>query len=132
MVDIEMRLILSEVPPLVSPSLETMEPFTQPMLATLVVRNLSLNLQRYRLQRGSVADMLIRDSKLFFKSTEQQHGFNFPYQLGCRGHPADTPQSAQTLQHSVKSGDVLVLATDGFFDNVFPEDVVSIVNSEVS
>lgn len=29
-------------------------------------------------------------------------------------------------------GDVIVLATDGFFDNVFPEEVVTIVNTEVS
>lgn len=78
------------------------------------------------------SDVLIRDSKLLFKSPEQQHGFNFPFQLGCRGHPADTPQSAQTYLHAVKENDVLILATDGFFDNIFVEDVVSIVNAQVS
>lgn len=58
------------------------------------------------------------------RSEEQQHYFNTPFQLSVPppGHGgnvlSDSPESADTLSFPVKDGDVILVATDGVFDNV--------------
>ena len=42
----------------------------------------------------------------------------------------DRPSDAQLLSLPLVPGDMLVAATDGFFDNLFPEDVVKVINSK--
>jgi protein phosphatase PTC7 len=74
---------------------------------------------------------LLRGGQLLFKSPPQQHQFNFPYQIGAyRG--GDSPLDAQLYKAAVQAGDVLVVATDGLWDNVFPEEVTSIVTGELA
>ncbi|CAG8534249.1 557_t:CDS:10, partial [Acaulospora morrowiae] len=41
------------------------------------------------------------------------------------------PSDAYQASHQLQDGDVILLATDGFFDNVFAEEAVSIVNKEL-
>lgn len=45
-----------------------------------------------------------------YKSTEQVHGFNTPYQVGTRG---DNPELALLETHDIMHNDILILATDG-------------------
>ena len=73
---------------------------------------------------GDSAMMIVRDGKSFFRSIEQTHGFNFPYQLGYQG---DDISSAQHFRKEVKAGDLVLLATDGLWDNLFDEQILDIL-----
>jgi protein phosphatase PTC7 len=74
-------------------------------------------------------------------STPQTHAFNTPFQLSKiptrlsrqldlfgRGHHAERPADADIYVHDVNHGDVLVLGTDGVWDNLAPEDVLKVVS----
>jgi len=70
--------------------------------------------------------MVIRQGALLFQSESQQHQFNFPYQLGAESD--DLPEHAVLKDIGVNEGDVVVMGTDGLFDNVFPNEIVNIVS----
>jgi protein phosphatase PTC7 len=74
---------------------------------------------------GDSGFMVIRDGKLFFRSEEMQHFFNFPYQLGT-GHTTSAHDS-QLIQLDLMEGDVIVAGSDALFDNLFDEEIVKIV-----
>lgn len=74
-------------------------------------------------------------------SDPQTHAFNTPYQLSIvpprilaqsaifGGAPlSDQPSQADLAQHRLRHGDVLVLATDGVWDNLNASDVLEIVD----
>lgn len=73
--------------------------------------------------------MVVRKGEIVHRSQEQQHSFNAPFQLSLPppGHSrnvlSDSPESADTLSFPVKEGDVIMVATDGVFDNV-PESLL--------
>lgn len=71
-------------------------------------------------------DKTIRDDDLniFYESKEQQHAFNFPYQVGTNG---DNPNKAESNAHNVKNGDILVVGSDGLWDNLHRSKIVDIV-----
>ncbi len=62
--------------------------------------------------------------EIIFKSEEQTHGFNFPYQVGEGG---DNPAKAEVKFHSVKPYDLLILATDGLWDNISNENIIKVI-----
>lgn len=62
-----------------------------------------------------------------FASREQQRSFNFPYQLGPEG---DTPAAALLSDFCVAHGDIVILGSDGVFDNVYAEMLAPIVLNE--
>lgn len=66
-----------------------------------------------------------RTGQLIYYQAEQQHSFNFPFQLGTGS--TDEPQDADLSEVEVEHGDVVVVATDGVLDNLFPEELVQIV-----
>ncbi|KAH6554851.1 hypothetical protein KP509_1Z301900 [Ceratopteris richardii] len=72
---------------------------------------------------GDSGFIVVRDGKVLTKSKPMQHGFNFPYQIGIDG---DDPYDAEAVK--VASGDVVVLATDGVFDNLYEREIVDLVN----
>ncbi|CAG8744465.1 13841_t:CDS:1, partial [Acaulospora morrowiae] len=57
-----------------------------------------------------------------FRNEEQQHSFNFPYQLGTGSF--DTAQDAQTYTIKIQRGDIIILGSDGIFDNLFEDDIL--------
>jgi hypothetical protein len=71
--------------------------------------------------------MIIRGGEPIFRSEEQQHSFNFPFQLGTVSK--DTPKDTQSFVVKIQEGDIVVLGSDGLFDNVFDEEIVDIVDS---
>ena len=73
---------------------------------------------------GDSALMVVRDGKVLLRTAEQQHGFNFPFQLGSRG---DHVSSAQLLSLPALPGDVLVLGTDGLWDNLYDDEVLAVL-----
>lgn len=54
--------------------------------------------------------------KLKARSHEQTHGFNFPYQLGTGS--SDRPEHGDLSECRVDVGDLVLLASDGVFDNL--------------
>jgi protein phosphatase PTC7 len=72
---------------------------------------------------GDCGVMVLRGDKIVFRSVEQQHSFNFPYQLG----PRETPKLADCKNVEIAADDVVILGSDGLWDNMFNEDVVAMV-----
>ena len=83
--------------------------------------------------RGAAGSSDGSEYHVAFRSPQQLRAFNAPYQLGRapdapddtglddRPVPDDrfeTPNDASKVRVPVKSGDVVVLATDGLFDNM--------------
>jgi len=66
----------------------------------------------------------IRNGKVILASESQQHRFNMPFQLGTDSD--DTPDSAEPLECTLQDGDIIVLGTDGLFDNMYDEDIIKI------
>jgi protein phosphatase PTC7 len=81
---------------------------------------------------GDSGVFIVRDRKILFRTKEQQHFFNCPYQLSsvtsAGVNNGDSIAMGQNIQQSLQVGDWIILATDGLFDNVFPKDIVSLVN----
>lgn len=59
--------------------------------------------------------------KIIFKSKNQEHGFNFPFQIGTNGN---NPQQAESSFVDVRPDDWVILGTDGLFDNVYAANIL--------
>lgn len=62
--------------------------------------------------------------RVIFRSSDQTHYFNCPYQLGSGNSPIEAPDFVRVR---VRTGDLVVAATDGVFDNLFDHQVQAIV-----
>ena len=62
--------------------------------------------------------------KRIFRTKEQQHSFNFPFQVGTHG---DDPMKADDLSHDIEDNDIIVVASDGVFDNLYDKDLAECV-----
>ncbi|KAL6058227.1 Protein phosphatase [Balamuthia mandrillaris] len=74
---------------------------------------------------GDSSFMVIRDSQIIHRSEEQQHYFNCPYQLGSDG---DSPRKAVETTLEMQEGDIIIVGTDGLFDNMFDKQILDLVN----
>ncbi|KAI1757085.1 protein serine/threonine phosphatase 2C [Xylaria castorea] len=74
-------------------------------------------------------------------SEPQTHAFNTPYQLSIvpasmlaraaafgGAQLCDYPKDADVTQHTLKHGDIIVLASDGVWDNLFNQDILRIAS----
>ncbi|KAI8337935.1 phosphatase 2C-like domain-containing protein [Chlamydoabsidia padenii] len=85
---------------------------------------------------GDSAFLLIRDKKVVYESPSQQHYFNCPYQLTVvpDTYPdrdlfvTDMPKDGDQKSFFLKDGDIILLATDGYFDNVYSHETLALVN----
>jgi len=75
---------------------------------------------------GDSAFMVVRGLDIIFRSREQQHAFNSPYQLGTGS--ADRPEHAQVTEVDVQPGDLVVLGSDGLFDNLYDDEIVELTS----
>jgi len=86
------------------------------------------------LKRDRVTPRLerISDLRVAFVSQQQLHSFNHPYQLGWTGEEMREASSFKGARDScttsihVRRGDIIIMATDGLFDNVDVDDVAII------
>jgi len=62
--------------------------------------------------------------KVLHHSPEQQKDFNFPFQIGSVGDP---PQVAKVTKHQVQNNDIIVVGTDGLFDNLEDKQIVDTI-----
>lgn len=74
---------------------------------------------------GDSGFRLIRDSKIVFRSEEQQHSFNYPFQLATvdEGSSVD---DAQYITLDVQHGDIVIVGSDGLFDNIYDEKLLEL------
>jgi len=68
---------------------------------------------------------VVRNGEIVLASIEQQHRFNMPYQLGSESN--DRPSHGQKYKFTLQDGDIVVLGTDGVFDNLFDNKIANIV-----
>jgi len=78
------------------------------------------------LNLGDSGFMVVRSGSILFRTKEQQHVFNFPVQLGT-GHTT-TPDDGDQIHVDVHDGDIVIMATDGLFDNLYDNEILDIVN----
>ena len=79
---------------------------------------------------GDSGFYLLRDGKVALASDPQQHSFNMPFQLadpGLGSAAANTPADADVYDVAGEVGDVLILATDGVCDNLYPAELEAVV-----
>jgi len=94
------------------------------------------DLRLYTTNIGDSGFLVVRSGEVVHRSHEQQHYFNTPFQLSLPPTElqsevlADRPESADQYEFSVEDGDVILLATDGLFDNV-PDRLLIAEMSEI-
>ncbi|WWD22884.1 hypothetical protein CI109_107379 [Kwoniella shandongensis] len=72
---------------------------------------------------GDCCLLLIRSGEVVFRTSEMQHAFNFPLQVGT--HSRDEPmKDAMRFDVGVKKGDIVIVGSDGLMDNLFDEDIL--------
>ncbi|XP_071849529.1 protein phosphatase PTC7 homolog [Apostichopus japonicus] len=82
----------------------------------------------YSANLGDSGFLVVREGKVVHRSEEQQHYFNTPFQLSIAPPDlnsvlSDRPESASSASFLVKEGDMILMATDGLFDNM-PEGMI--------
>lgn len=93
---------------------------------------------------GDSGSVLLRRAAVHTYSTPQTHGFNTPYQLSIipprmraqanifgGSFLEDFPRDASVSNVQMQHGDVLMLATDGVFDNLNNQDILKLVTSRM-
>ncbi|XP_062140009.1 protein phosphatase PTC7 homolog isoform X1 [Drosophila sulfurigaster albostrigata] len=109
----------------------------QPILGSCTACVLTLLHDSSTLYAANIGDsglLIIRDGAIVCRSMEQQHHFNTPYQLAVPPPGqglnvlTDGPECAALLQFELQQGDVLILATDGVYDNVSEELLVRVLS----
>mmetsp|Transcript_2971 Transcript_2971/g.7230 ORF Transcript_2971/g.7230 Transcript_2971/m.7230 type:complete len:390 (+) Transcript_2971:113-1282(+) len=77
---------------------------------------------------GDSGFRVYRDGRLIHESRVMEHYFNCPYQLGNKRKvpTSDRPHMAECYDVRLSPGDVVVVATDGVFDNLFDKDIGAI------
>jgi len=85
---------------------------------------------------ASIASPSGRAYHVAFRSPQQLRAFNTPFQLGrASTDPTvvesffETPHDASLVRVPVRKGDLLVLASDGLFDNMDEEGVLDIIEA---
>jgi len=82
------------------------------------------DLKLYTANIGDSGFLVVRQGEVVHRSQEQQHYFNTPFQLSLPPTDlqsevlSDQPEQADRYEFSVEDGDVILVATDGIFDNV--------------
>ncbi|GAA5812476.1 hypothetical protein MFLAVUS_005932 [Mucor flavus] len=76
---------------------------------------------------GDCGVSVIRQNDYIFRSEEQQHSFNFPYQLGTASF--DSPADAQQFTVKIEEGDIVILGSDGLFDNLYDDEILEEVQN---
>ncbi len=81
-----------------------------------------------RLNSVNVGDsgfIIIHEGQVIQSNQIAIHSFNFPFQLG-QGSP-DQPEDGVVAGIKLKPEDIIVMATDGLWDNLFEEQVAELV-----
>ena len=61
--------------------------------------------------------------RVVFRSPQQEHEFGYPFQLGHH-EVADHPSTAQMFDAVLEAGDLVIMGSDGVFDNLTDQDIL--------
>jgi protein phosphatase PTC7 len=95
----------------------------------LILRHIDSETSGYMRDRRVHPSSNNNDLKIIYLSQQQLRSFNLPYQLGYSSieeHPGsfEHPSDADTASIPVIPGDIIILATDGLFDNIDLDDIL--------
>ncbi|KAK9127342.1 hypothetical protein Syun_016139 [Stephania yunnanensis] len=76
---------------------------------------------------GDCGLRILRGGKIFFSTSPQEHYFDCPYQLSSESL-GQTYLDAAVNKMELAEGDVIVMGSDGLFDNVFDHEIVSVTS----
>ncbi|XP_024520790.1 probable protein phosphatase 2C BIPP2C1 [Selaginella moellendorffii] len=82
----------------------------------------------YAANLGDSGFIIVRNWQVVASSEPMQHSFNFPFQVGTFG---DHPTVAEEFKIPVCKGDIIVLGTDGLFDNLFSDDIIEVLKKSL-
>ncbi|KAF7842608.1 putative protein phosphatase 2C 62 isoform X1 [Senna tora] len=77
---------------------------------------------------GDTGFIIIRDGAVFKRSTPAVHDFNLPLQI-VRGD--DHSGIIEGYKIDLNVGDVIVIATDGLFDNLYDQEIASFISKSL-
>ncbi|EME28236.1 phosphatase isoform 1 [Galdieria sulphuraria] len=77
------------------------------------------------LNLGDSGFLQVRKGSVLFRTTEQQHFFNCPFQLGTGSR--NRVQDGEFIDLRIEVGDWLILGTDGLFDNMKTEEILELI-----
>ena len=97
--------------------------------ATLVLKTGPTNVTFANLGDSGLAHY--RNGKELFRSEEQEYAFNFPWSLSS-DRDAEPSDAERKMLTGLKSGDYLILATDGLWDNLYPNEIAKFLDDESS
>eukprot|EP00906_Rhabdomonas_costata_P037401 RCo052654 len=93
----------------------------EPATANLRVANL-----------GDSGLMVVRGDRCHFHMEERVYGFNTPFQLAVphsrMGAICNKPADSAYTELPLQEGDLVVMGSDGLFDNLFPEEIAAIAS----
>nr|CCA25951.1 hypothetical protein SELMODRAFT_101879 [Albugo laibachii Nc14] len=81
---------------------------------------------RRKSQNANLARNMRQCWEVVYESKHQSHFFNCPYQLGHLN--GDSPEISDQIEYSVQAEDVIILGTDGLFDNLYPSQIAIILD----
>ncbi|KAL7029397.1 hypothetical protein ACKWTF_006227 [Chironomus riparius] len=75
--------------------------------------------------------MIIRNNRIVYRSKDLLHGFNFPFQLAFMTEHSNSPFDGFIRPFKLRVNDVIIIGSDGLFDNLYDEAILYYVNKEV-
>ncbi|KAL6627378.1 hypothetical protein ACP70R_031104 [Stipagrostis hirtigluma subsp. patula] len=82
------------------------------------------------LKIASVGDCglkVIRKGQVMFSTCPQEHSFDCPYQISSEA-AGQTYQDAMVCSVNLMEGDMIVSGSDGLFDNIFDQEIISVIS----
>lgn len=77
---------------------------------------------------GDCGVRIVRQGRVVLSTDVQEHKFNQPYQLASpEHHTANVPEDALRYEFAVQRGDIVIMGTDGLFDNIWNEEIVEVM-----
>ncbi|GKV20729.1 hypothetical protein SLEP1_g30811 [Rubroshorea leprosula] len=92
--------------------------------ATVIVAMLERNGILKIANVGDCGLKVIREGRILFSTSPQEHYFDCPYQLSSE-MVGQTYLDAMVSRMELMEGDTIVMGSDGLFDNVFDQEIVS-------
>lgn len=83
---------------------------------------------------GDSGFVVVRRGKIVYNCPTVSHTFNCPLQLGCDTHypQTDGVDDGASVEVTLERGDVVVMGSDGLFDNMFASEIARVVSDAVA
>ncbi|XP_076434961.1 protein phosphatase PTC7 homolog [Babylonia areolata] len=125
---------------IIAASYQELMQYKDPLMGSSTACIVSLHREERTIYTANLGDsgfLVVREGEVVHRSVEQQHYFNTPYQLavappGQQGRVlSDSPEMAESSSFKVEDGDVIILGTDGLFDNLSEDMILGRVSCEL-